>query len=242
MKGEQNNKTIKALMLAIACSFFAFEVMAQEKSSYQSTSTFDVAASAGTGTFSGSLSWSNVHRLTKKLPNLKVGYGVRFTTFVAANKFYVTAPAKFTSPIQNLGTIFSETIEKNIDTITTATTLTNSLNLAIYIQYSITPKIDVGFNIDAVGFSFGPKKQFNVISNVFDPNQSPVPTGSPTRFFLRYWISKKIGLRAGYTFLFGEYKLDTKLSFDAGRIMNDRYRYKASMLMLGVTYKPFDQT
>ena len=70
--------------------------------------------------------------------------------FIAANKYYTTAPTKYTSDVQGLGTIFSETIEENIDTITTATALTFSLNLALYIQYTLTPKIDVGCNIDVL--------------------------------------------------------------------------------------------
>jgi hypothetical protein len=188
---------------------------------------------------------------------LKVGYGVRFTSFAGANKYYVTAPSKYTSPVQSIGTIFSETIKENIDTVTTATAFVNSLNLDIYIQYAISKRIDIGFNIDAAGFSFGPEQQFNIISSTLDPGQSPVVAGSPTRwnvlltsdndigslnseFFIRYAIRSKIGVRAGYTFLFTEYTLDRELSFDGGRIMNDRYRYKASMAMIGVSYKPFN--
>jgi hypothetical protein len=252
---QQNAKQkiiIKAITL-VAC-MLAFDSFAQGKLTDNNSSAIDVAVSAGSKTFSGALSWSRVHLVTKKLPRLKIGYGVRFTTFIAANKFYATAPAKFTSPVQNLGTIFSRTIAGNIDTITTATATTNSVNAAIYIQYSIISKLEAGFNIDAVGFSTGSKKEFNVISSTFDPNQSPVQQGSPTRlnllltsdndigslnseFYVRYWANKTIGIKAGYTFLFSEYELDRKLSFDGGRISNDRYRYKASMIMLGLTYK-----
>ncbi len=240
-------------------SIFLFSVLsaaalAQDTPSKRSADYFEATASGGDATFAGSLSWAHVGRITKKIERLKVGYGLRFTSFVAANKYYTTAPSKYTSPVQSLGTIFSETIEENIDTVTTATAFTNSLNVVINIQYSITPRLDVGFNIDAIGFSFGPKKDFNVISSVYDPDQSPVVTGSPTRlnllltsdndigslnseFFVRYRIGKKIGLRGGYTFLFSEYRLDQDLSFDKGRITNDRYRIKSSMAMLGVSYK-----
>jgi hypothetical protein len=255
-KSTQNfyRKTFTLLCFGIIA---AIDVEAQEKPSYRTNNYFDVAASAAAGRFSGALSWSHVGNVTRRIEGLKVGYGLRFTSFAGANKFYVTAPSKFTSPVQNLGTIFSETIQENIDTVTTATAVTNSLNLAIYIQYTIAKKIDVGFNIDAIGFSFGPKKQFNIISSSFDPNQPPIVTGAPTRsnllltsdndigslnseFFVRYWVNEKIGVRVGYAFLFSEYQLNRKLSFDGGRIMNDRYRYKASMLMLGISYKPFN--
>jgi hypothetical protein len=227
----------------------------QEKS-YRYQNYFDLAASAASGEFSTALAWSHLHGIGKKKQKLKVGYGVRFTSFIAANKFYTTAPSKFTSDIQNPFTIFSPTIEANIDTITTATASTHSLNLALYFQYDITPRFDVGFNIDVIGFSFGARKNFNILSSSYDPNQAPVQSGSPTNFnllltsdndigslnsefYLRYWITKKVGVRAGFTFLFSEYRTDQNLSFDNGRIINDRYRNKAGMALLAVSYRPF---
>lgn len=254
-----SNRGCSSWILLILVLIFASTstAIAQEKLPYRKNHAFDLALSGGTGKFSGALSWKHVGTLTKKIPNLKVGYGIRLTSFVAANKFYVTAPAKYTSPVQNLGTIFSETIDANIDTVTTPTANTNSINAAIYIEYKIAKRFDVGFNIDVIGFSFGGEKDFNIISSSFDPNQSPVQKGSPTRLnllltsdndigslnselFARYWLHDKLGVRAGLTFLFSEYRLSNDLSFDNGRIVNDRYRYKAAMIMAGVTYKPFN--
>ncbi len=229
-----------------------------QKGEYRLNNYFDIATSFGSGKFAAALAWSHLHGIGKKEQRFKIGYGVRFTSFTGANKYYTTAPASLTSTSQGPGTIFSDDVVANIDTITTATTLTNSLNGAIYFQYNISSKFDVGFNIDAIGFSFGPEKQFNVISSSFDPGQSPIQKGSPTSFnlllisdndigslnselYLRYWITKKIGIRAGYTFLFSEYKTNQNLSFDGGRIENDRYRYKASMALIAISYKPFNK-
>lgn len=229
---------------------------AQEKKTYKTKNHFEFSASAAPENLSASLAWFHRGTVIKKIPRLTVGYGIRYTGFVAANEYYVTAPAKYTSPVQNLGTIFSKTIEANIDTVTTPTANLHSLNIALSFEYAITSRIDLGFNIDAVGFSFGPDQSFNIISSSFDPGQSPVQKGSPTRlnllltsdndigslnseFHLRYWANKKLGIRAGLTFLFSEYRLENNLSFDNGRIMNDRYRHKAAMAMLGITYKPF---
>jgi hypothetical protein len=253
---------MKVVFEVIVLTFLAQFVLGQgelfgQNHPYRNKHYFDLSASGSAGKFATALSWSHMNTVTKRVPNLKIGYGIRFSTFVAANKFYVTAPAKYTSPVQNLGTIFSETIEANIDTITTPTANSNSLNIALYFEYAITRKIDLGFNIDAVGFSFGPTKSFNVLSSAFDPNQSPIQTGAPTRlnllltsdndigslnseFFVRYWISDKIAARGGMSFLFSEYRLSNELSFDNGRIINDRYRHKAAMAMIGVTYKPFN--
>lgn len=127
----------------------------------------------------------------------------------------------------------------------------------ISLHYSLTSKVEVGFNIDAIGFSFGPRKQFDIISSSYDTNQSPVQSGSPTRFnllltsdndigslnsefYVRYWFTERIGFRAGYTFLFSEYQTDRNLSFNNDQIMNDRYRYKAGMALLAISYKPFN--
>ena len=223
---------------------------------YRDQHYLDVAVAGASGRFSTALSWSHLHGIGKKKQKLQIGYGLRFTSFVGANKYYTTAPAKYTSTVQGLGTIFSETIEENLDTITTATALTLSLNLALYIQYTLTPKIDVGCNIDVIGFSFGPSKSFNVISSVYDAGQEPVQRASPTafnllltsdndigslnsEFYARYKFNSKFSVRVGYAFLFSEYQTDNSLSFDEGRIVNDRYRYKASMVFVGVTFKPF---
>jgi hypothetical protein len=246
-----------AILIWSMISVTATGVVAQESLPYKHFSHVELSISGASGEFSGALSWAHVNTLTKRIPRLKVGYGIRFTTFVAANKFFVTAPAKYTSPVQNIFTIFSETIEQNIDTITTPTANTNSLNAAIYLEYAIAKRFDVGFNIDVVGFSFGPEKTFNVLSSSYDPNQSPVQTGSPTRlnlllssdndigslnseFFVRYWLKDNIALRLGFTFLFSEYRTSENLSFDNGRIINDRYRYKAGMPLIGLTYKPYN--
>jgi hypothetical protein len=223
---------------------------------YREHHDFDAAIAVGDGSFSASLSWSHLHGIGKKKQRLKVGYGLRLTSFVAANQYYITAPAKFTSTTQSLGTIFSETIQENIETITTATALTYSFNLAIYIQYTLSQKFDIGCNIDALGVSFGPSKRFNVISNVYDAGQEPIQEGSPTKlnllltsdndigslnseFFVRYKITPRISLRGGYAFIFSEYRTNNSLSFDNGRIVNDRYRYKAALAFLGVTFRPF---
>lgn len=244
------------IFILTACPLF---MRAQEPSArrYQEQHAFDLSVAGADGRFSTALSWSHLHGIGKKKQKLQIGYGLRFTTFVAANKYYTTAPAEYTSTQQGIGTIFSETIDENIDTITTATALTFSLNLATYIQYTLTSKIDIGCNIDVIGFSFGPSKSFNVISSVYDAAQQPVQRASPTsfnllltsdndigslnsEFFVRYNFNSKISIRAGYAFIFSEYRTDNQLSFDEARIVNDRYRYKAAMGFVGVTLKPFN--
>jgi hypothetical protein len=226
---------------------------------YRENILFDLAVSVSSKRFATAVSATHFSRALKGIPNLQVGYGVRVTTFVGANQHYTTAPSKYTSPIQNLGTIFSKTLVENIDTIVTATSVSYSLNTAVHIHYTFHRKLSAGFNIDVAGISVGPKKEFNVISNVFDAGQSPVVAGSPTRFnllltsdndigslnsefYVQVAVSNRIGLRAGYTFLFSEYTTEQKLSFDNARINNDRYRHKAGMLLMALSYRPFSNS
>jgi hypothetical protein len=226
---------------------------------YREKINVDLAVSASSKRFATALSATHLSRVVKGIPNLQVGYGVRLTTFVAANQYYTTAPSKYTSPIQNLGTIFSKTLVENIDTIVTATSVSYSLNTAVRIHYTFHRKLSAGFNIDVAGMSVGPKKEFNVISSVFDSGQSPIVAASPTRFnllltsdndigslnsefYVQLAVSSRIGLRAGYTFLFSEYTTEQDLSFDQGRISNDRYRHKAGMLLIALSYRPFSKS
>jgi hypothetical protein len=225
--------------------------------SYKKHHVFDLAASVGSREMTAALSWNHLHGFGKKKQRFKVGYGLRYTLYAGSIKEYTTAPSKYTSTAQGLSTIFSETIADNIDTIAFANPVVHSVNLSIHLQYTVLSKLDVGFNIDAVGFSFGSKKQGSILSNVLDINESPVSNAKPTslnllltsdndigslnsEFYLRYWVSKKVGIKAGYTFYFSEYTTDRSIGFDNSRIVNDRYRLKSGLIMLAVSWKPFN--
>lgn len=250
---------MKKIVAVIFFSSTYFTSAAQGVPHYRDNIHFDLALSMSSRQFATALSATHLSSPIKKIPKLQFGYGIRFSTFVSANQHYTTAPAKYTSPIQNPGTIFSKTLEENIDTITTATAVTHSFNAAVYIQYRFHRRLCVGFNIDVAGVSFGPEKKFNVISNVYDAGQSPVVTGSPTRFnllltsdndlgslnsefYLQLLQTGRINFRTGYTFLFTEYRTTQNLSFDQGRISNDRYRNKAGMFLLSISYRPFSSS
>ncbi len=224
---------------------------------YKQGHIFDLALSASGEEFTGAAEWSHLHGLGRKKRRFKVGYGIRYTTYFGVRRNYTTAPSIYTSPVQGPTTIFSETIEENIDTLVFSNPNVTSLNLAIHLEYAFLLKLDVGFNIDAIGFSFGKERQGAVISSVYDAGQSPVAKAKPTNvnilltsdndigslnseFYVGYWISKKIRIRGGYTFYFSEYTTENNLSFDNARIQNDRYRFKTGLLMLAVSWKPFN--
>ena len=85
----------------------------------------------------------------------RIGYGLRFTSAFGSNTDYRTAPAKLTSGNESIVALFSDDIVSQIDTVRFPKTQINSLNISINLEYAISRKFDVGFNIDAIGFSFG---------------------------------------------------------------------------------------
>jgi hypothetical protein len=210
--------------------------------------TADVAVSFGSG-FAPALSYSQLYG--KKF---KYGLGLRFTSFTAGQTDFITAPAKLTAGKESFAAFFEpKKITTQLDTLRLTNTQSNSLNLAIHLQYSIKPNIEVGFNIDAVGLSFGGKQSGTFIAKQTDAqgktNNNKAQTGSPTAFNLllvsdsdmgslnseiygRYWLNDKIGIRAGLSFQFVEYTSTQKLAFD-----NDRFRGKFLQPMIAVSYK-----
>ena len=140
----------------------------------------------------------------------------------------------------------------NLDTVSFASSQVNFLNTGIYLAYTLPflrDKIDFGINIDALGFSFGEKQQ-----GVYKNNNV---SANPTRFnvllisdsdlgslnsewYLRYKVSNKWALKAGYEFLFTEYTTDSKIQRIANSAdTNDRFRLKSPMIMIGIQFYPY---
>jgi hypothetical protein len=216
-------------MLLFVVLFFSINTVAQK---------FDLAFSASQGGFATALSWFRLHSLGKK-DRFNIGYGVRFTTVFHNKLDFITAPAKFTSDVANL-----DTLQINQGNI-------NALNASIHLQYNLSSKFEAGFNIDALGFSFGKKQTGTYTSSIYTAGKVTTQaakitpfnllligdndTGSlNSEFYVRYWISSKVAVRAGATFLFTEYTTDKKLSLD-----NDRFRNKSWQALLAVTFNPF---
>ena len=123
-----------ALIISILYSLDSF-AQADEKVTihpYKYNNNFDLSINYSRGQFAGAIAWAHLHVFGKKKQKFKIGYGLRFTSFIAANQLYTTTPSKFTSTVQGIGTINSETIIENLDTISFQTPQVNLLNLAIY--------------------------------------------------------------------------------------------------------------
>ena len=242
-------------MIFISQTTFAQQDSSKTTCKYKFNNYYDIAFSYGDNELVGALGWSHLHKFGKK-KRFHIGYGVRYTGYWGGNKYYTTAPSKFTSTSQNLGTLFSDDVPENIDTVAIVSPQVNSFNTVLHIQYALFPKLELGTNIDLFGFSFGGTEAANVISSAFDGKQEPVQDAKPTKgnllltsdndigslnseFYVRYWFHKKWAVKAGYTFYFSEYTTKEKLSFNAGKVENDRYRLKSGLFMVGITFTPF---
>lgn len=223
-------------------------LLAYFDASAQRISTF-ADATLGGAKYQGTLAISYVHlwRVGEK-QKLAIGVGGRFTSYLGANQYYVTAPAKLTSGSTSPFIIFQDNITANIDTFLIQSPQVNCLNLSININYQFSKKIDAGFNIDALGFSFGGNRQGNYINGPTGKMSGAAPTsfnlllvsdndrGSlNSEFFVRYFLNDRWALKAGAQFLFTEYTTSTKVQQFPEE--NDRFRNKSLLFCLGVTRK-----
>ncbi len=211
---------------------------------WRSNHHFDVTMGIGPGLAASSLSWHHLHGFGKKKQRFNIGYGIRFTAAIANDVEAITAPAKLTTGSTGPGVIFQETRESYLDTLKLKNPFIGLLNLSLHLQYNLTPKLSAGFNIDAIGFSFG-NSQTGVLTH---ENQTYTQTSKPTsfnallisdndigslqsEFYGRYWFNNKWAGRAGVQFLFLEHTTNTRLFDD-----NDRFRVKGLLFFIGGSY------
>jgi hypothetical protein len=177
----------------------------------------------------------HMHHLASK-KKFGIGYGLRFTGNMGSNSEFTTAPAKLTKE------------EKNLDTLSFGSHQVNSLNFAIYLQYLITPKLAVEFNIDALGFSFGSIQTADYTSSK-RTTEAQKQTTKPTslnallvndndigslnsELLIRYALNEKFSIKAGLAHIFIEYTSDNTLHAE-----NNRFRNKSTQGMLGLRYR-----
>ncbi len=236
------------LILVIVARFSVGQEIA-EKKGYKYNNNFDLSLSTNSTQQTGALSWVHLHSITKK-KRFKIGYGLRFTSQIGKNLTYITAPASLVAKQTGPQVLFSKKYLENVDTFRVASSNHNMLNVSINIQYTIKEKWDIGFNIDAVGITFGKKVNGDYQSYQDTKNVSSQPASPTTlnallvgendhgslnsEMYLRYWWSEKWGVKAGITYIFTEYTTDNQLRLD-----NNRWRNKSVLGMLAITYSPF---
>jgi hypothetical protein len=246
-----NMKKILAFSLLILSSISYLQAQ-DEKPTFFGDLELDLTLNVGERTFMNATSANKIFGLGQK-KKFKLGFGLRGSSFFGDRLHYTTAPAKITSGKTGPAVLFTENIEENIDSLLLGSSQVNFLNIDVHLGYAFSPKFDIGFNIDVIGFSFG-KNQTNTATFISEGNNVSTPSAKPTTFnillisdndrgslnseiFGRYWINDKIGIKLGASFAFAEYTTNTKVQTEPES--NDRFRYKSFMGMLGITWRPF---
>lgn len=213
--------------------------------------TLDVGASTNGDFTSVALSLNQLHGLWQG-KRFRVGYGLRFTSAFGTNTNYRTAPANLVKGPggQSVLGLFVKNIEANIDTLRLPKTQANSLNISLNLEYAVSHRVDLGFNIDVLGFTFGPNQSGTFLANspVRSPLSGTIQDAKLTAFnillgdqsdrgslnsegYVRYRVSDRISLRGGIRFIVHEYTTTRQLTFE-----NDRFRASNASGLLAVAY------
>ncbi|MEY4540783.1 MAG: hypothetical protein RLZZ306_2540 [Bacteroidota bacterium] len=219
---------MKKVLLFLSLSILSFGAIAQVGSSVELGGA--IGSSVGSISASGSHNWGIGSK--KKF---YVGTGIRFTSFFGNQVNFTSAPADIASD------------DKNVDTLLAPSPSLSSLNLTINLGYKISEKLEVGFNIDAIGVSFGPTGTLTYIRNG-KSTASPASPTSPnilligdndkgslnSHLFVKYKLSDHLGLKVAYQYLFNELTTTTKVQTVPSA--NDRFRAKSGMVYVGLNY------
>ncbi|OYZ00154.1 MAG: hypothetical protein B7Y37_11665 [Sphingobacteriia bacterium 28-36-52] len=162
-----------------------------------------------------------------------IGTGVRLSTAFGKNQVFTSAPASLASN------------KANTDSLLGTTTSTYALNAILNLGYHISPKLDFGFNIDLIGFSFGPSSNRVFNGNGTLTNTTAKPTGMNillvgnndrgtlnSEFYLRYKVSNQWGIKLAYQHFFTE--LTTTSKVQTVPVQNDRFRNITNLISFGV--------
>ncbi len=237
---------MKKLLTITLVLFLSTQLHAQKGKLVDKSASF--SAAFGTSEFSTTFAYQHLWKLGKK-QKFGFGAGIRLTNYFGTNKYYTTAPAKLTSGKTGPGVFFADDIPQNIDSVLFKKSQANALNLSINFDYNIYKKISLGFNIDAIGFTFGGNQGGSYLGN---SGSGAATTAKPTsfnlllvsdndlgslnsEFYARYKFNKKWGAKLGFQFLFTEYTTNTKVQTTPDGQKNDRFRNKSSGISFGVT-------
>jgi|GEM_PF-532192 len=178
-------------------------------------------------------SWT-LSKSKKILKNINLGTGIRFNGFGGKDIYFVSSRPQFYKT-------------KDEDSILAPAPAIYSVNTFLTIGYQFTPKLQAGFDIDAFGFSFGPKGSPTFISN----GQEQTAKVNPTQFnvlavnannfgsllsniYVRYQFTKNWGARLTYQKSYAEITTEEVLQTKPG--INQRFRYVGRLIGLGVSY------
>jgi hypothetical protein len=219
-------KLIIALCFALTASFL--------QAQWLGSANVAIGSGAAMGTLGIEYDWTPLG------DKIHINPGLRINGFSGSNIDYLTAPANLTGD------------EANMDTIGFGSTSPIFINLFLRLQYDITDRFNLGFDIGLVGVSFGPEVNGTYLpgANAQTENRLPqVVNAAPTTInallvgdndlgslnstlYLGYNISERLGVNLGAGWVFTEYTTTTGV----GVMDNNRFRNKNMMGSVGVTY------
>jgi long-subunit fatty acid transport protein len=226
---------MKKLLMISLLILITERIIAQEASTLKANrNQLDIGAGFGSGQTGISTSFIHNWYLGSK-KKLFLGAGARFTNQFGKDIYYESAPASLAGESVSTDSIFINSPS------------VSSFNAVINLGYRFSEKFQVGFNIDAIGFSFGGNKNARFIGNGNTLSTTAKPTNFNillvgnndqgtlnSQFYLQYHINKKIGFKAAYQYLFTEYTTATEVQVSPKR--NDRFRNRASQVYLGLVF------
>lgn len=222
-------KYVSLFFFSVA-SFITLHAQQKTKAEQLGDLTFGFASGQSTVSVAYFTNWN----LGKK-QGFYIGTGLRLSGAFGKNQVFTSAPANLASDKANTDSLFS------------TSNSTYALNAMLNLGYHLNPKLDFGFNIDLIGFSFGPSR-FKLFSG--NGTQS-APTAQPTsmnillvgnndrgtlnsEFYLRYKVSKKWGIKLAYQHFFTE--LTTSSKVQTIPVQNDRFRNITNLISIGAAY------
>jgi hypothetical protein len=224
-------KSIYCLSAALAIFVVSY---AQEKSPANGANQADLGFGIGSSQANITTSYQHDWKIGKK-KNFSIGTGARFTSYFGKDIAFLSAPASLAN------------VESSTDTLLYPSPSVNALNVFINLGVTITPKLTAGFNIDVTGFSFGKNSNATFTGSGITQATTARPTGLNlllvgnndkgslnSQFYLKYLVSQHVGIKVAYQYLFTEVATNTKVQVTPEQ--NDRFRNKASMGYLGITY------
>ncbi len=221
---------MKLVLLLTFCilPFLTHGQVTDKTSKYASTTV-----ALGGGMSNGSVDFFHLWKVGKQ-KKFEVGLGGRLTSVFGSNQYFSSAPPDLARNNNYVDSVFLGSVQ------------INALNIALGFGYSLSSKFSVGFNIDAIGVSFGSTKQGAYIKYLQRANTAASPTvfnvllvdvndrGTlNSELFARYQVSEKWLLKIGLQHVFTEYTTDTKIQ--QSPIVNDRFRRIVNMLSVGIT-------
>lgn len=209
------------LIILLMLGFCSNSALAQsERKGAAQQITLGVASGNGSVLFN--LEYLRTHALNPE-NSIRLGYGIRASQF------------RSFSALNYIAVVSSE------DTFLTENPAISSVNLGFYAAYFVHPLLEIGLYSDVIGLSFGPE-QDGVYRSPAEEGIPRTVSASPEEFnlffarkgsyqsalFVRYWLGKRIGLKAGVSWYRSVYVTERPMN-------NGQRRFSNAALFLDVS-------